>query len=378
MSPLPPRRVARPTGTLDVVGQDGGRAGPTATGRLGRASLRVRLLATALCVLAIGALVITGAGVLMGRSYLMGQADQQLRAYAGGLISRPFAASPVYGLAPGAPGAGAPGGVFAIEIRGPGGQLVMRAGPGARPGPVIPAVPASVAARAGQLATVPAGRGASWRVIAEPIHYRARRIPFSYSAEGFSVFVTGLARPGLAGTLVVGVDLASAGRTIGRLAVTGLAVSGVLVLIVGCLGAVAIRAIMRPIAQAEETLAAAAAGVFSQRVPERHGGGDAGRLAWSLNRMLSQTERAFSAYAGSEAAARRAAERLGRAFAGTCHQLRRPLSVIHGLAGPSRRRGRPGAGELDHRMRRVTGEAARLEALIDDLATGPDRPPPPR
>ena len=95
----------------------------------------MRLVATALCALAAGALVISGACVLVARSYLMGQADQQVRAYAGGLISRPFAASPVYGLAPGAAGAGVPGGVFGIEIRGPGGQLVMRTGPGGRSQP---------------------------------------------------------------------------------------------------------------------------------------------------------------------------------------------------------------------------------------------------
>jgi two-component system, OmpR family, sensor kinase len=309
------------------VGQDGSRGGLAARWRLGRASLRVRLVAATLCVLAAGALVITGACVLVARSYLMGQADQQLRAYAGGLMSHPFTASPVYGLAPGAPSAGVPGGVFGIEVRGPGGQLVMRAGPGARPGPVIPAVPARVAARAGQLVTVATGRGVSWRVIAEPIHYRARRIPFSYSAEGFSVFVTGPARPGLPGTLVVGVDLASAGHTIARLAVAGLAAGGALVLIVGCLAAVLIRAI------------------------------------------LSRTEHAFSAYAGSETAARRSAERMRRTIADTCHELRRPLSVIHGLAGY-------GAGELDHRMKRVADEAARMEALVDDLLlAGHDHPP---
>jgi signal transduction histidine kinase len=56
----------------------------------------------------------------------------------------------------------------------------------------------------------------------------------------------------------------------------------------------------------------------------------------------------------------------------TCHELRRPLSVIHGLAGY----GRPGAGELDHRMKRVTDEAARMEALVDDLLLArPDGPP---
>ena len=136
------------------MGHDGFRGGLAAGWRPGRASLRVRLAATTLCALAVGTMVITGALALVARSYLMGQADQQVRAYAGGLISRPFAASPLYGFAPGAPIAGAPGGMFGIEIRGPGGQLVMRAGPGARPGPAMPAVPARVTARTGQLVTV--------------------------------------------------------------------------------------------------------------------------------------------------------------------------------------------------------------------------------
>jgi hypothetical protein len=318
--------------------------------------------------------VITGAGALLARSYLMGQADQQLRAYAGGLISRPFAASPVYGFAPGAAGAGVPS-VIGIEIRGSGGQLVMRGGQGARPGPVIPAVPAGVAARAGRLVTVAAGRGASWRVIAEPIHYRVRRIPFSYSAEGFTVSVTSPARPGLAGTLVIGVDLARVGRAAGRIAVTGLAATGALVLIAGGLGAAVIRAILRPLTRAEETLAAAAVGVCSRRVPECPGGG-AGRLAWSLNTMLSQTGQALSASARSETAARRSGERMGRVIADTCRGLRRPLSVVHGLAGSGRARGRPGAGELDRRMARVTDEVARMDALVDELRlAGRDRPP---
>jgi two-component system, OmpR family, sensor kinase len=357
------------------MAQDGSRGGLAARWRLARGSLRVRLVATTLCALAAGVLVIAGACVLVAQSYLMGQADQQLRAYAGGLISRPFAASPLYGLTPGAPSTGAPGGVFGIEIRGSDGELVLRAVPGGGPGPLIPAVPARVPARTGQLVTVPAGRGVSWRVIAVPIHYQARRNPFSYSAEGFSVLVTGPARPGRAGTLVIGVDLAGPQSTVGRLAVIGLAVSGVLLLIVGGLGAVLIRALLRPLTQAEEALAMAAAGQFSRRVPERPGDGDTGRLARSLNTTMSRIEHAFGTRAGSETAARQSAERLGRTIADTCHQLGRPLSVIHGLARYGRPRERLSDGELDRRMKRLAGEAARMEALVDDLLlAGRDQP----
>ena len=149
----------------------------------------------------------------------MGQADQQLLTYADRLTSRPFAASPVYGFASGAPAGGGPsGGVLGIEVRGSGGQLVMRAAKRPGHGPAIPAVAAGSAAPAGRPVTVGAdGGGGSWRVIAEPIHYRVRRIPFSYSADGVSVFITGQDRPGLSGTLVVGLMTGGTGDTIGRL-----------------------------------------------------------------------------------------------------------------------------------------------------------------
>jgi len=364
------------------VWQGGSRGGPAATRLRGRASPRVRLGATALCLLAAGAAIITGACALVARDHLMGQADQQLRAYADRLTSHPFVASPIYGIVPGTAGALGPGGgVLGIAVRGSRGQLVMRAAGRAGPSPAIqavPAVPAGATAHAGQPATVAAGNGGSWRVLAEPIRYRARRIPFSFSAEGFAVFVTGQGRPGLAGTLVVGLDLGGIGRAVGRLVVTGLAVSGAVVLVVACLGAVVTRAILRPVTRVEETLAAVAAGELSRRVPEPHGATDAARLARSLNAMLSQIEQSFSALAESATAARRPSARICRIIADAGHRLRKPLSVIHGFAGVCRRGRRPRGGELDLMMRRVTGEAARMDAAIDDLLLARhDRPQPP-
>ena len=372
--PRPTRCVARHHPASRSFSGRGGRAGAWL---LGRAWLRVRLIATALCLLAAGAVIITGACGLVARGYIMGQADQQLRAYADRLISRPFVATPISRFAPRALGTG--GGALGIEVRGSAGQLILRQGPGTRPGQAIPAVSARVV-RAGQLVTIPAGSGGgSWRVIAEPIHYRARRIPFGYDAEDFSVFITSTARPGFAGTLVVGLEVGSIGHAIGRLAVTGLAVSAVVVLVVACLGAVMIRANLRPVTQVEQTLAAAAAGELSRRVPERHNRGDAGRLTGSVNKMLTQIEHAFSTRAEAEAAARRSGERMGQIITGTGHQLRRPLSVIHGLAGYYRQRGRLGASELDRMMRRVSDEATRMDALVDDLLlTWHDQPQPPQ
>jgi two-component system, OmpR family, sensor kinase len=335
----------------------------------------MRLVLTALCVLAAGAAVITGACWLMARGDLRGQADQQLRAYAARLVSHPFRASPLYGVAASVPGTAGPG-ALGIEVRGPAGQMVMRAGPAGRPGPVIPAVPAAVTARGDHPAIVTAGSG-SWQVITEPIHYRARRIPFSYSAEGFYLVITGTARRGLPGTLMIGLDLGSAGHAVGRLALTVLAISGAAILVVACLAVALSRALLRPVTQAERTLTAAA-GQSSCRVPERHGG-DAGRLAVSLNTMLAQLERASRARAASEEAVRQSRERLCRDIAEAGGQLRKPLSIVRGIAAAYRRDGQASAGELDRMMRRVADETARMAALADALPVTPrDQQPPQR
>ena len=324
-------------------------------------------MVTALCLLAAGAAVITGACGLMARGYLRGQADQQLRAYAALLMSHPFKASPLYGVAVGVPGAA---GGLSIEVREPAGQVVLRAGPAGGAGPVIPAVPAAVTARGDQPATVAAGGGRSWRVMTEPIHYRARRIPFSYSAEGFYLVITGTTRRGLPGTLVIGLDLQGAGHAVGRLALTVLAISGAVILAVACLAVVLSRALLRPLTRAERILTAAAAGQLSCRVPERHGG-DAGRLAVSLNTMLGRIEHASRSRAASEEAARQSHGQLCRDIADVGDQLRKPLSIVRGIADAYRRGGQVSAGELDRMMRRVADETARMAALADALPANP-------
>ncbi len=80
-------------------------------------------------------------------------------------------------------------------------------------------------------------------MIAGPVRYRAQRIPFACSAEDFSLVISSMAGPGVTGTLMVGLDLGSIGPAIGKLGVTCLAVSGVVILVVACLGIALIRTI---------------------------------------------------------------------------------------------------------------------------------------
>jgi hypothetical protein len=274
-----------------------------------------RLVAAAVVLLAVGAAALTGGCALVVRGYLMGQADQQLRAYTEDLTGHPFEVNPLGGLSPGTlvPGAGA----FSVEVRGAGGQLVLRAAPGSGPAQVLP----PVSARAGQLVTASAG-GESWRVITEPIRYHARRILFAYSPQDFSLLVTGRGRAGTAGILVVGIGLASVGQAVGQFVTTGLVVSGVTILVAACLGAALIRAVRGPAAQGQ----AGTAG----------GQGD-------------------------------------QSFAGTLRELRKPLGVIHGLARDNRRRGPLSPADADRAMARVAGEARRMDALLASLCAGQTR-----
>jgi two-component system OmpR family sensor kinase len=354
--------------------------GRPAIGRwAGPSSLRARLLATALCLTAAGAAIIGVAGGLMARGDLMSQADQQLRAYADSLASRPFVATPLAAPAPGTRRSG--GSAFSIEVRSAAGQLVMRAGSSTQPGQGIPAIRAAIPARAGELAAVAAAGGGSWLMIAEPVHYRARRIPYAYSAEDFSLRITSPARPGLAGTLVVGLDLASVRRAMHGLVLTFLAVSGIAALAVACLGAAVTGLLLRPLTRAREAAEAAAEGGLPGRLPDRDPRGDGG-LARSLNAMLSQLERAFSASAASEAAARESVARLRQVAADTARELREPVGVIRGLAQRHRERGvrsaaAPGsAAEHLRVISRLEDETARIAAAVDRLpsASGGQQP----
>jgi HAMP domain-containing protein len=297
-----------------------------------------------MCLVAAGAAAITAAGHLVARGYLMQQAEQQLRSYTGLLTSHPFTVFPGFRTAPGASSLGGAGRALSIEVRTSGGLVLISAGP---------AVP-------------PAG-GGSWLTVAEPVHYQTHHIPFVYGAEDNSLSVTGTTSPGLAGTLRVGLDLAGIGPAVDRLTLIGLAVSGLVLLLVTGAAAGVIRVLLRPVARMAQTADAVAAGDLSARMPLRGGHGDIGRLARSCNQTLSQAEQALSATARAEAAARDSSERMGRVIADTASNLRRPASVLAGLAGYYRERGQPGRDAADGMMRQVADQVSRMELLLNDL-----------
>jgi two-component system, OmpR family, sensor kinase len=310
-------------------------------------------MALALGLTAAGVVAASLASQAVARGYLMHQADQQLRSYADLLTSRSFMIFPDAPLAPDV--SRPPGSELGVAVRDSSGQLLITAAPPA------PAVAAS---------------DGTWLVITKPIHYQPRHIPFAYGVQDSSILVSSTARPGsLAGTLVIGVDVAGIGRTTGGLARTDLAVGGLALLLVACGVAWAVRRTLRPLAQVAGTAAAAAAGELSGRAPACGAQGQAGRLARSLNQALSRAEQALAAMTTSEATARADTERLRQTVAGTGQELRRPIAVLRGMAEYYRENRQLTPVDTDRLMERVEAETARLQSLVDQLPLAQPDPP---
>lgn len=174
-------------------------------------------------------------------------------------------------------------------------------------------------------ATPPDARG-GWLEVSEPVSYRAKHIPFVYGAADSSFSVTSKTGPGSAGTLVIGLDLAAVGRTVDGLTVISLQVTGLAVLLA-------------------TAMAAGAARLIGPRA------------------------------ATAAASARDTTEQTSAVVAEACRQLRRPLSVLAGLAEHHRRRGELG-DDGERMLRQVADEAQRIGKVVSQLEAAAGAPQP--
>jgi hypothetical protein len=354
------------TGGMD---QDGVPRRSRAARRAGRVSLRVRLAAAAAGLLAVGAVVIVLAGGVATRDQLTRQARQELRGYAFQLSRHPFLLTPFSPAPSGPSGLIAPAGAsgtLSIEVRGAGGQLVMRAGSDRLLPPGLHAAAARMLADGDQPGPVRVAPGGSSLSIAQPVRYRAHRIPYAYSAQDFSVDVTSPAGTGSPGTLVLNLSLDHVSQATGRLTVILLGVVGLLVAAAAALAAWTVRAMLRPL-----TL-----------LGHRPGGQD--RVVPALNATLARLEQAAGPAADPGQASLQAAAQMAAAVASAGQDLRKPLGVLDGLTEYYRHRGQLRPADFERLLARVDDEAAQISSIVDALArshpdrrTGPDRAGPP-
>ena len=284
-----------------------------------RTSLRTKLISAVLGLVAIALVVISIASISVIKSYLISQTDTQLHNLSDTAHRRSLSVGGPQG-SPFAPEA------YVIEAVTDNRTMALQGTQqNQQPGPRVPNTDVWLAAHQGQPTTVNAmSGGGSWRVLVYP---GTTFTPFFNPQASFTA------------TLVIGIDVTSTYKTIGRLTDFDIFVSIILLAGIALAGIAVVRASLRPLTEIEKTAGAIAAGDLTRRVPDRDPRTEVGRLGRSLNAMLAQIEAAFRARADSEAAARRSEQRMRQFVADASHELRTPLTAIRGFAEYYRQRG---------------------------------------
>ena len=163
-----------------------------------------------------------------------------------------------------------------------------------------------------------------------------------------------------ADTAIVAVPLREAQDTLHRLVIVEVLVGAGVILALVLLGWFVIRVGLRPLQRIGRVASEIAGGDLSRRVTRSDPRTEVGRLGRSLNEMLSQIERAVEDRSESE-------ERLRHFIADASHELRTPLSSIRGYAELFRLGAADDPATLERAMSRIEAEATRMGVLVEDL-----------
>ncbi|MDP9094276.1 MAG: HAMP domain-containing histidine kinase [Actinomycetota bacterium] len=299
-------------------------------------SLRARLLAGVVGLVAV-ALVTTGIlGAALLRGYLVQQVDSQLTV---GLraLNRPIDATP---LAP-PPGTSdqLPTPFWFADLGANGSLLRERGGNGAA-GEAEPDLSGITSAKVSQ----ELGKAFSVASTTGGSGFRVRAVPAS----------------GGTGSRALAISLHSVDATVHRLETITWLVSLLALVVLVALAIVAVWLGLRPLENVERAAEEISAGDLSRRVPAGPPGTEIGRLSNTLNAMLAQIESAFAARAHGEAALR-------QFIADASHELRTPLTTVRGYAELARQGALTDETARAQAMSRIEAEASRMGVLVEDL-----------
>jgi two-component system, OmpR family, sensor kinase len=177
-----------------------------------------------------------------------------------------------------------------------------------------------------------------------------------------------LASPGPPGVAYVnGLPLAQVDQTMRQVLVIEAVVFAVVLLLTGVLGTGFVRLSLRPLRRVAATATrvserplASGEVTLPERVPDADPRTEVGQVGSAFNRMLGHVEAALARRAASEA-------RLRRFAADASHELRTPLAAIRGYAELARRHPGPVPEDIAHALGRVESESARMSVLVDEL-----------
>jgi two-component system, OmpR family, sensor kinase len=321
----------------------------------GRWSLRARLLAAMLALLAAVSVIVGVVSVLALDSFLVGRLDSQL-ASAGGRIAggdhdRPAAPGPP-------PDSGGPPGLLA---------------PGQADGTLGARIADGTVTSAGVLDAARSTTSPTALTDAE----EAVLLALPMDGRGHTRDLGGTlgryrlrAATGPDGdTFVAGLPLSGVRDTVTRLSVVIAAVAAAGLLLAGIAGAVIVRLALRPLRRVAATATRVSelpldrgAVELSERVPvsDTDPRTEVGQVGAALNRLLGHVSHALTARQASET-------RVRQFVADASHELRTPLASIRGYAELTRRGGEAVPADVAYALRRVESESTRMTGLVEDL-----------
>jgi two-component system, OmpR family, sensor kinase len=307
-------------------------------------SLRARLIAALVALLAVACVTIGVASEVAVSRIQMAQLDSQLKSAAD---RTPHDSGPQH-----EPGGPQPGGPRGDGPGPPPGTLVMHVGDSG--------VTAWVIDTDGSPKDLTAAQQAVLAELPVDGHHYTRAI----GADEYRL----TARRGPDGDVTIsGLSLEPLQRAQYALAAVEIAISVTALGLAALLGAFTVRRTLRPL----EAVASTASRVaelpldrgevaLSVRVPDVDPRTEVGQVGAALNRMLGHVARALAARQASET-------RVRHFVADASHELRTPLAAIRGYAELARRVGNGVPADVAHAMRRVESETARMTVLVEDM-----------
>jgi two-component system OmpR family sensor kinase len=177
-----------------------------------------------------------------------------------------------------------------------------------------------------------------------------------------------MASPGKDGTtMVTGLPLEPVEHTLRDVLLVEAVVFPAALILTGLLGTGFVRLSLRPLRRVATTATrvtqlplASGEVTLPDRVPGANPRTEVGQVAVAFNRMLGHVESALGRRAASEA-------RLRRFAADASHELRTPLAAIRGYAELALRHPGPVPADIEHALQRVESESERMSMLVDEL-----------
>jgi two-component system OmpR family sensor kinase len=322
-----------------------------------RWSLRRRLIAQLVGLLALVCLVVGVVTEFALRDFLVRQLDTRLSATIdrGARPGRPI----VPGDRPPPPDAlravGQGVGTLAVQVL-PDGKLKAEGVLGGTANPAAPALPTFQPLTADQLNML----------LALPVDNRKRSLDLGENLHEYRVVSTREPDGSLA---IIGIPMSDVTDTLLNLGyiLGGVAFGGLV--LAGSVGAVTVRRTMQPLDRLADTASRVAElpldrgeVALSVRVPDvdTDPNTEVGKVGAALNRMLGHVSNALSARQRSES-------RVRQFVADASHELRTPLAAIRGYAELTRRSSDAVPPDVAFAMGRVESESARMTTLVEDL-----------